>query len=114
MQISINTSGSRVIFEEENFVTHINTSPKLPNIITFCHEGPWQLVDHRIWGLDINSGEVWKIRERTETSEMVGHEFWHDEDRKSTRLNSSHVAISYAVFCLKKKKQRQNQQQVAA
>src|SRR5437870_8195765 len=27
-------------------------------------------------------------------------------DRKSTRLNSSHVAISYAVFCLKKKKER--------
>src|SRR5437870_6043284 len=27
-----------------------------------------------------------------------------NEDRKSTRLNSSHVAISYAVFCLKKKK----------
>src|SRR5699024_12520026 len=28
-------------------------------------------------------------------------------DRKSTRLNSSHVSISYAVFCLKKKIQRQ-------
>src|SRR5438874_7097925 len=28
----------------------------------------------------------------------------HDQDRKSTRLNSSHVEISYAVFCLKKKK----------
>src|SRR5207253_11024627 len=28
-------------------------------------------------------------------------------DRKSTRLNSSHVAISYAVFCLKKKKKTQ-------
>src|SRR5207302_9397302 len=27
-----------------------------------------------------------------------------EEDRKSTRLNSSHVKISYAVFCLKKKK----------
>src|SRR5690625_5679671 len=27
-----------------------------------------------------------------------------DQDRKSTRLNSSHVAISYAVFCLKKQK----------
>src|SRR5256885_4735916 len=27
-------------------------------------------------------------------------------DRKSTRLNSSHLVISYAVFCLKKKKQR--------
>src|SRR5690606_41643129 len=29
-----------------------------------------------------------------------------DEDRKSTRLNSSHVKISYAVFCLKKKTKR--------
>src|SRR5437660_7536886 len=29
-------------------------------------------------------------------------------DRKSTRLNSSHVAISYAVFCLKKKKNKKN------
>src|SRR2546426_8241355 len=29
------------------------------------------------------------------------------EDRKSTRLNSSHLVISYAVFCLKKKKQIQ-------
>src|SRR5690625_6274036 len=30
-------------------------------------------------------------------------------DRKSTRLNSSHVAISYAVFCLKKKKKKQEE-----
>src|SRR3712207_6921395 len=31
------------------------------------------------------------------------------EDRKSTRLNSSHANISYAVFCLKKKKNYNNQ-----
>src|SRR3989442_14665380 len=31
---------------------------------------------------------------------------WNCEDRKSTRLNSSHVRISYAVFCLKKKKKK--------
>src|SRR2546426_4553718 len=30
------------------------------------------------------------------------------EDRKSTRLNSSHLVISYAVFCLKKKKNKSN------
>src|SRR5438477_4516093 len=29
-------------------------------------------------------------------------------DRKSTRLNSSHMSISYAVFCLKKKKKKNN------
>src|SRR5436309_11782784 len=35
---------------------------------------------------------------------------WRDsgKDRKSTRLNSSHVKISYAVFCLKKKKSIRN------
>src|SRR5690242_21080420 len=30
-------------------------------------------------------------------------------DRKSTRLNSSHMSISYAVFCLKKKKKKKKQ-----
>src|SRR3989442_12023286 len=38
-----------------------------------------------------------------------GFEFDREEDfpdRKSTRLNSSHVRISYAVFCLKKKKKK--------
>src|SRR5947199_7284857 len=32
-------------------------------------------------------------------------------DRKSTRLNSSHLGISYAVFCLKKKKPKKNNKQ---
>src|SRR5690554_7678824 len=36
---------------------------------------------------------------------FIGNECWW-EDRKSTRLNSSHVRISYAVFCLKKKKKK--------
>src|SRR5436309_5100749 len=38
----------------------------------------------------------------------IGHEAGADEeeDRKSTRLNSSHVKISYAVFCLKKKNKK--------
>src|SRR5690625_5719666 len=35
--------------------------------------------------------------------DLSEHAIVRDEDRKSTRLNSSHVAISYAVFCLKKK-----------
>src|SRR5258705_8008018 len=34
---------------------------------------------------------------------MMNHLMVGDADRKSTRLNSSHLGISYAVFCLKKK-----------
>src|SRR2546430_7444179 len=44
-----------------------------------------------------------KIEVRFRRSQFV-HDFTRDADRKSTRLNSSHSQISYAVFCLKKKK----------
>src|SRR5437762_8596730 len=37
---------------------------------------------------------------------MLFAEFFDEGDRKSTRLNSSHRCISYAVFCLKKKKKQ--------
>src|SRR2546429_2098783 len=43
------------------------------------------------------------VKERGRTSHPPG-----EEDRKSTRLNSSHGYISYAVFCLKKKKKQQH------
>src|SRR5207249_11597021 len=38
------------------------------------------------------------------------HQQGDTADRKSTRLNSSHVSISYAVFCLKKKKKKTTEQ----
>src|SRR2546426_4338918 len=38
-------------------------------------------------------------------SKRLRHSSATEADRKSTRLNSSHLVISYAVFCLKKKKQ---------
>src|SRR5207253_8490859 len=47
----------------------------------------------------------------TLTGPLADQSALHGEgrDRKSTRLNSSHVAISYAVFCLKKKKKKTHQ-----
>src|SRR5699024_11927334 len=45
------------------------------------------------------------LTEDTEVA-LLQENVWDDLDRKSTRLNSSHVSISYAVFCLKKKTER--------
>jgi oligogalacturonide lyase len=73
-------SGSKEkVYEDKAFITHINASTTEPWLMTFCHEGPWQLVDHRIWGLDLRTGEAWKIRERLEPMEMVGHEFFYPD-----------------------------------
>src|SRR5256885_13064404 len=41
-----------------------------------------------------------------EEGDQLDHRLERDRDRKSTRLNSSHLVISYAVFCLKKKKHK--------
>src|SRR5437868_12709184 len=54
--------------------------------------------------------EVWTVLYESETGDVFyancrpGFRAHRPQDRKSTRLNSSHVSISYAVFCLKKKK----------
>src|SRR2546430_13156178 len=45
---------------------------------------------------------------RLRTKAVGSGQIENDEDRKSTRLNSSHSQISYAVFCLKKKKNKNN------
>src|SRR5690606_40894231 len=51
--------------------------------------------------------KLWKIAYPTldKIGEIIVATTRPETDRKSTRLNSSHVKISYAVFCLKKKKQ---------
>src|SRR5439155_8087867 len=59
--------------------------------------GDWHLARHRDASPALQGS-------RAEGDELVHHpREVRGEDRKSTRLNSSHVAISYAVFCLKKK-----------
>src|SRR5690606_39886280 len=64
---------------------------------------------------DVAGGDVEHVRIAVGSDERIGMQFLYPglgfggscfpkEDRKSTRLNSSHVKISYAVFCLKKKR----------
>src|SRR5690625_6363868 len=53
--------------------------------------------------LGIERGNHWVTRRFDQTVTGTQAECTQEQDRKSTRLNSSHVASSYAVFCLKKK-----------
>src|SRR5690606_40855677 len=58
------------------------------------------------FGLTPRTEEILRDGEDRVWRQGVVNDDW-DGDRKSTRLNSSHVKISYAVFCLKKKKKIQ-------
>src|SRR5207249_8933027 len=60
-------------------------------------------------GMELDAVHVAVAHRRAEVSAVRGYRAYvfrlgalEEEDRKSTRLNSSHVSISYAVFCLKK------------
>src|SRR5947209_14047632 len=62
---------------------------------------PYTTLFRSIQGTD---GFIWVTRATGEMLDLPPVMLYRPEDRKSTRLNSSHANISYAVFCLKKKK----------
>jgi oligogalacturonide lyase len=65
----------QVLHEERNWIGHVNASPTQAHLLTFCHEGPWQRVEQRMWAMDMNGGRVWKLRPQRD-DEAVGHEYW--------------------------------------
>src|SRR5690606_39786682 len=72
-------------------------------------KGEQGLFDHNLntellESLDLNVPEQTPYQKKPETTGFHIYDDYIHPDRKSTRLNSSHVKISYAVFCLKKKK----------
>src|SRR2546426_7576286 len=62
------------------------------------------------------AGEIGLLSQQRGRGDHQGHgnrQFHRAGDRKSTRLNSSHLVISYAVFCLKKKKKPNKKQTIS-
>lgn len=76
IRVEVATGVMDVLHEDARFMTHVNVSPTRPNLLTFCHEGHWQQVEQRIWGLDIDTGAVWKIRPQDDGELVIGHEYW--------------------------------------
>src|SRR5690625_246624 len=78
--------------------------------LVLCEGLQWELQQTHVLGvpdpvLTPCPATVAQLEDRELSARSVGRERGDAQDRKSTRLNSSHVAISYAVFCLKKRTQ---------
>src|SRR5256885_10677043 len=84
------------------YTTLFRSSPGHPGYLAFRPE----LVDPAVGHVaTFSRGPLCSLRAGGHRIPGVGVGGKNKEDRKSTRLNSSHLVISYAVFCLKKKKQ---------
>src|SRR5690625_5307678 len=100
--------GQGNVFQLEVWMKNYNLFWKEDNMLTgkqkrFLRAEANQLKPiFQVGKIGVNENMVKQIAEALEKRELIKVSI----DRKSTRLNSSHVAISYAVFCLKKKKKQ--------
>ena len=69
------TGEVKVIHRATDWLNHLEFSPTDPNLLMFCHEGPWHKVD-RIWTMHADGSGVTKVHTRTMAGEIFGHEFW--------------------------------------
>lgn len=76
--VDISTGQRRDVYKSTDWLNHLLFSPTDPNLLMFCHEGPWHKVD-RLWLLDLEVGTPKRIHERRMNMEIAGHEwFSHD------------------------------------
>ena len=75
LAIPVDGGEARVVHAEKFWLGHINTSTKLPGVLTFCHEGPWETIEQRMWTLDLATGEARPLRPQV-PGEAIGHEYW--------------------------------------
>lgn len=80
MQVNVADKSAMAIWGEREWISHVNTSPIDNDIICFCHEGPWHLVQ-RTWIVKASTSEVWPLFKTKPYLERAGHEFFTHSGR---------------------------------
>jgi len=81
VELDVAGGSARVIHEGRCWLGHPNYRPNGKTIM-FCHEGPWELVDSRVWFIDPDGSNLREGRKRAadrpagENGELWGHEYW--------------------------------------
>ena len=75
LRVDLQTGESAVIHQEKNWLGHPIYRPFDDNTVAFCHEGPHDLVDARMWMVNEDGSNVRKVKEHAE-GESCTHEFW--------------------------------------
>jgi oligogalacturonide lyase len=79
--INIETKKLDKLFSDTAWLNHVQFSTTDPDLMMFCHEGPWHKVD-RIWTINVKTKKITKVHTRTMDMEIAGHE-WFSKDGKT-------------------------------
>ncbi len=78
--LNIATGKITVILRQKEWLNHVQFSPTDPNLIMFCHEGPWHEVN-RLWTIHTDGTHLTKVHTRTMNMEIWGHEFFSPDGK---------------------------------
>ena len=75
MIAAVDGSGFETIYEDTHWLGHVQFAPDTNEFITYCHEGPWNYVQQRIWMLNTLTRRSKPCYIQAQ-NDSVGHEFW--------------------------------------
>ncbi|MBW7995493.1 MAG: hypothetical protein FVQ81_02755 [Candidatus Glassbacteria bacterium] len=76
VRVATDGSESTEFFRENAWFTHVQTSPTDPELVLFCHEGPWKNVAQRMWLIRTDGSGKRKLRVEEVPQVSIGHEYW--------------------------------------
>lgn len=79
--INVKTKQLTKLFSDSAWLNHVQFSTTDPDLLMFCHEGPWHKVN-RIWTINVNTKDTMLMHRRTMDMEIAGHE-WFAPDGKT-------------------------------
>lgn len=79
-RIDTTTGDPQVVWGEREWISHVLVSPTEPDLVLFCHEGPWDLVQ-RLWLVSAATGVCKPVLADTPHLSRVGHELFDDQGR---------------------------------
>jgi oligogalacturonide lyase len=74
-KVDLRTGQVTPLLHSTDWIGHMLFSPTDPDLLMYCHEGPWQKVD-RVWMIHTDGTHNESIHKRTMAMEIAGHEFW--------------------------------------
>jgi len=96
MRVQTDGSGAAALWGEREWISHVNVSPTDPDLVCFCHEGPWELVQ-RLWTVRASTHEVWPLLLQRRHLDRSGHEYFTASGRLVTQWSIRETPSSSAV-----------------
>ena len=80
----VRTSGGQVrkVHREKQWISHVMVHPQNPNLVSYCHEGPWEIVDQRLWFINADGSNNHPVRVEARTDDRIGHEYWFPDGKR--------------------------------